>query len=387
MSLSSSLERARPRRSLRATQIPWGYGVNRVTAAAVDPDRLFVCWEITDGAIAKASAALWRDRDVRDAEMCLRVYDTTSRLFDGSNAHHHFDQRVQRGDCQWFFTIGRASSSAVVELGVRSVDGRFARIVRSKRVDFPRKRAASWRGPEWLTVRATGEVERSKPPTPPHEAPPLLHHESPRSGDPPWFTPIPLWVLRDVREVGVHRESWETVWQSSDGAGWLEPVSMTTWMSGPFSHPVEVEQPSSQSWQGGSTSYRVGGVTHVVDGPWHVVIRNLGAKHERTVLSRWEVARSWVVSGGRERSVGAPEQVVFGGSEHAWLAGSEMRLGGASERFWLGASETRFGGASERLYAGASQWMMLGASERRMLGASESRLGASERRLARTYSE
>jgi hypothetical protein len=32
-------------------QIPWGYGQDRVTAMVVDPERLYVYWEVTDEAI------------------------------------------------------------------------------------------------------------------------------------------------------------------------------------------------------------------------------------------------------------------------------------------------------------------------------------------------
>jgi hypothetical protein len=59
----------------------------------------------------------------------LRVYDITGRLFDGTNAHSYFDHRLERHDRQWFFTIGKPTSAACVELGLRSailahVDGR-----------------------------------------------------------------------------------------------------------------------------------------------------------------------------------------------------------------------------------------------------------------------
>jgi len=92
----------------------------------------------TDALIAYPSAAI-------NILACLvgRVYDTTNRLFDGSNARHDFDQRVERAHRQWFFTIGRLSSSAVVEIGMRSANGRFARIARPKRVDLPRKHPES----------------------------------------------------------------------------------------------------------------------------------------------------------------------------------------------------------------------------------------------------
>jgi hypothetical protein len=86
------------------TTIPWSYGYNRVTGMAVDPDRLFVYWEVTDDAIERARKDLGKAG--KDAWLNLRVYDTTDRIFDGTNAHSYFDHRVERSDRHWFFQIG-----------------------------------------------------------------------------------------------------------------------------------------------------------------------------------------------------------------------------------------------------------------------------------------
>ena len=89
----------------------------------------------------------------------LRVYDVTSRIFDGTNAHAYFDQPVSRTDRQWFFLIGKPTSTAIVEIGLKSQEGYFVRVARSGRADFPRVEAASGGGVEWLTVHAaTGPV-------------------------------------------------------------------------------------------------------------------------------------------------------------------------------------------------------------------------------------
>lgn len=378
--------------------IPWSYGVDRVTAAALDPDKLYVYWEVTDPAIEQARAALGPGGP--GAWLDLRVYDTTGRIFDGTNAHSYLDQRVERSDRQWFFRVGKPTSTAFVEIGMMSIEGFFARIARSSRVDFPRKEPAPWSDPEWMTVRAAGgpveHAGRGAPARPP----------SPGEGAPP-FVPIPLWVLRqspgDAR-IEAQGEGWERVeWHEIVGEGWFElqgraewtePATFTTWEAGPFSHPVEIEPPQREQWQGKSLAYTVGGVTYVVHGPWQVVIRNLGARQERAVLGRWEIHRSWPVGGGHELRApsragqdgvpapGASERLPLGASERWWLVGSELRLGGASEIWRVGASEVRLRGASERMFAGASQWRLGGASERRFAGASEKRLaGASERRL------
>ena len=45
-----------PADEVAPSNIPWGYGHDRVTAMVVDPERLFVYWEVTDDAVAAARA-------------------------------------------------------------------------------------------------------------------------------------------------------------------------------------------------------------------------------------------------------------------------------------------------------------------------------------------
>ncbi len=387
--------------------IPWSYGLDRVTAAAVDPEKLHVYWEVTDQAIEQARAGLGPGGP--DAWLSLRVYDTSGLIFDGTNAHGYFDHAVDRSDRQWFFAVGKPSSTAFVEVGMKSPEGFFVKIARSGRVDFPRAEPAPFSDPEWMTVLATtGEARREGTGAPSRRAPAPL---AVPNGEPPTpFTPIPLWVLREPAtdrdgrarvllehgEYGGERVEWLEVagegWYEREGhLEWQGPLTVTTWQAGPFAYPVEIDPPLRQEWQGRSFAYKVGDVTHVVHGPWQVVIRNLGAHEARAELGRWEVYRSWVAeSGGEVRVVarpghasmvkGASELIPLGASERRWLGASELRLGGASELLFAGASQLVLAGASERRFLGASELRMRGASERRLGGASE-RVGASERRL------
>jgi hypothetical protein len=376
-------------------EIPWGYGRDRVTAMAVDPDRLFAYWEVLDESMARARAQLGPAGT--DAWLSLRIYDTTGRLFDGTNAHSYFDHRVERSDRQYFFHIGKPTSEAFVEIGLKSAEGYFAKIARSGRLEFPRREPAPWSDPEWLTVRiATGHVERAGSRTPARST------GAGASGPAPSFEAAPTWALRRVpwedvarsgpEEGGEQRIEWEELLTDGTFEGhrsfaWEGPATITSWEAGPFTYPVEVPEPVRESFVGKTRVYRVGGRTHVVYGPWQVVIRGMGGHQGRAVVSRWEVYRSWVSNvGGEVRGTvvggahaGASERLTIGASERRWIGGSEVRFGGASEIYYLGASEVRFAGASETLFAGASQWMLKGASEWQYLGASEIRLrGASE---------
>ncbi len=368
--------------------IPWSYGRDRVRALPVDPERLYVYWEVTDEGRERARQKL--GAGASSAWLNLRVYDTTGRLFDGTNAHSYFDHRVESGPRQWFFEIGKAGSEAFVEIGMKSHEGYFARIARSGRVVFPRRSPAPYREPQWLTVRAgleepaiakkgIGQAFESAPPRSAEVPPrPLLRvppEESPRIAGPVrGVEPHPIAVeLREEREV-------ERRWEA--------PMTMRVWEAGPFTQAVGVPEPVSETYGGELSTFEVDGRTHVVFGPWQVVVRGLGAFEERRVLSRWMIYRSWAVERGRETWLeGTPERMVgssalLGGSERRFRGASELRLGGASELLYRGASERRLGGGSERIYGGASERLFRGASERKYVAASEKLLrGGSERRL------
>jgi uncharacterized protein len=412
----------------RADHIPWGYGQDRITILPIDPRRLYAYWEVRDESIAAARQALGKGG--RDAWLNLRVYDITGRIFDGTNAHGYFDQKVDRDTRQWFFDINKPSSTHCVEVGMKSYEGYFVKIGRSGRVDFPR--AEPW-GPgpvEWLSVHeVTGEVGVPVPgasPAPAHSPAPAAaaaHTGPPATATgahaPGAWAEGEYWVVSDTpafREWAL-LSGWEshdflrTEWIGGHGRlewfakgqrfEWVGPVVKTSWEAGPFPMPVEAPGIVEERHEGPVLVQKIGERTRVIYGPWEVVIRGIGGHAEGRVLARWEVRKSWVSDVGFEveggtvrwralapaegaaRLPGASEALLAGASERRWLAGSEVRLAGASEVFRVGASEFRYLGASETLYAGASERRFRGASERRLRGASE-RLarGASERLYA-----
>ena len=413
--------------SLTPRQIPWGYNRDRVTAIAVDPIQLFVYWELRDETLEQGRRQLGPAG--ADAALVVRVFDTSGRIFDGTNAHSSFDQDVHRNDRQWFCTVGKPASSAHVELGLRAWDGRFVRLGRSGRVDFPRNSPAPTHQTEWMRVvpqsGAIASRETPDVPPPPPGAPPAAAPGGDAAGGEAVAVGGPQVLLHDRYELvestplfeQALAESWEIheheVQRFESDSGWqVDPndpsasyrmISLrweefgintsrwetgpveTSWQAGPFSYPTTVIAPAVERHEGPRMVYRSGGQVRVLHGPWQVVIRGINAHSERRVLARWEVHRSWVSVAAR---ADAPEgalpsgSLTPGGASERMLSASELRLHGSSELFYLGASERRLGGASESRFLGASQALMRGASERRLAGASELRLGgASERRL------
>jgi hypothetical protein len=391
--------------------IPWGYGQDRVTAMIVDPDRLFVYWEVTDDALARGRKELGKGG--AGAWLNLRVYDVTGRLFDGTNAHSYFDHKIERGDRQWFFDINKPTSSACVEIGLRSSEGFFVKLARSGRVEFPRREPVGGGHTEWLTVTNAGGPNGSMNGPMPGALPGTAAAPSARAvGSPGWDDgavqaaaphgagdggELEAVLIGGAEHQTERRWEWREgehgAWQTELAAiSWTEPVIRSTWEAGPFTYPVESPVfTEERQVSGGQLSYRTeNGRVQITYGPWQVVIRGLGARAERRVLATWQVTHSWstLISSEstptqwKQLAPGSSEWVALGGSERHWLMGSELRLLGASEKQFVGASEYRFRGASERLAAGASEYLYRGASERLLGGASEQLTrGASERIL------
>ncbi len=360
--------------------IPWSYGRDRVRALPVDPDRLYVYWEVTDEARERVREKL--GAGASGAWLNLRIYDTTGRLFDGTNAHSYFDHRVENGSRQWFFDVGKAGSEAFVEVGMRSPEGGFARIARSGRVIFPRRSPAPYREPQWLTVRASAE-----PPRVVESAEPVVSSDARRS---PRFVEVPAQGTDPASPKSTARvepparpeESVDEVRREREiQTRWEAPVEVRVWEEGPDMLAVNAPAPVWETYPGEVTSFEVDGRTHLVFGPWQVVVRGLSAFEERRVVSRWTIHRSWAIeSGGQTALESIPRRMagssaLSGGSERRFRGASELRLSGASELLYRGASERRLGGASERVYAAASERLVRGASEKLVRGGSERRLG------------
>jgi hypothetical protein len=400
---------------LESSELPWGYGENRITAIVRDPDSAYLYWEITDGGIADARARLGPAG--ADGWCNLRVYDTTGRDFDGTNANDYFDIRVDRSDREYFLMIRRPTSTMHVEIGIKTGEGYFQPIARTGRADFPRSGPSADTSLEWLTVTSDyappaaspfrSRYRGPEPRLPPREGAGYVDvwraafapSDAAQAAHPqgPWSGATPRRFERSAHiERWWHLGEWRAEWRGglrfTVTEGSVEGFERTTWHEGPF--PLALLDPERVAYEllgEVPAILRAQGTRLTVYGPWRVVIRSFEREPQRRVLGTWSM--HWVVAttpmierwgftlerirlAGFER-----EHVVLGASEqHALLerGASEIWRLGASERLWMGASEQGVGGASETLMLGASQFGFAGASALVYAGASE-RMGASER--------
>jgi hypothetical protein len=400
---------------------PWSYGEDRITAMVRGPDSAYLYWELTDEGIASARSRLgpaglhgWCN---------LRVYDTTGRDFDGTNANDYFDIRVDRADREYYVATRRPGSSMHVEIGVKTHEGYFQPICRSGRAAFPRSDPSANTALEWMTMTSDDAPPCAEPYWSRYRGPaPALHsrgdfdvwraaHAPPvREGEPAHERIHHSGSHRAIWRAHVeHREHWWRLdeWRAEWRGGlrftrWVGTTgeqSTFAWREGPF--PVELfdaQRVAVELLGEAPVHMRAEGTTFVIYGPWRVVIRGFQAQPNRRVLATWSMRwvravtpmierwgqmlerrlvaayeRDHVVMGASERHVlrelGASEQWRLGASERMWLGASEWVAAGGSETLWLGASQLALAGASALLLRGASE--RLGASERMSMRASE----------------
>jgi hypothetical protein len=388
--------------AIDAGELPWAYGENRITAMVRDPDSAYLYWEITDEGIAGARNRLGPSG--QHGWCNLRVYDTTGREFDGTNANDYFDIRVERHDREYYLMIRRPSSSMHVEIGIKTHEGYFQPIARTGRANFPRSGPSPDTTLEWMTVTSSG--------APPCVAPYRSRYAGPEPQLPGregagyvdvWRAayapsgaagaetarhegaPSSSWTTFRTIERGAHVERW---WRLDEWrAEWRAGMRFFRWeLFDPQRIVVELlgEAPQHVVLEGGEM---------VAYGPWRISIHGFESGPGRRVLSTWSMhwvrastpmverwehvlerqvlseyeREHWIVGASEQQRVlerGASELWRLGGSERVWLGASEWFAAGGSETVWMGASELAMAGASAFLYRGASE--RLGASERWM---------------------
>ncbi len=111
---------------------PHGYDVNRVVILPVDPKFAFIYWEVRQDTIDSVRHAFG------GGKLTLRVYDVTNIEFNGYNAHEWWDMEVHHRMGTWYLRHHKSDRNLMVDIGIKSHDGNFHAISRSRAIYFPR---------------------------------------------------------------------------------------------------------------------------------------------------------------------------------------------------------------------------------------------------------
>lgn len=124
-------------------ELPVSYGKDKLVLQVRDTHWLHAYWEIIPGTWEHFKVEL-KD-DFYKARRVLRVYDVSSIIFNGSNAHRFFDIDINEYANSWYIDTGGPGRSWCVDYGLILPNGKFVTILRSNTVTTPLD------GPSWIT--------------------------------------------------------------------------------------------------------------------------------------------------------------------------------------------------------------------------------------------
>ena len=152
------------------TTFPDRYGETYLVLMDVEPHTLLAYWEIDEIALERAQ----RDLAVR-GETVVRVHDVTQIIFDGGNAHGHFDITVDAHVHNFYIYPSDDGRCFIADIGLRGADGKFVVLARSNCVQMPRAGRATDGQEKWMEVEGDPRQRQLLPRQAPVPLPPPTH--------------------------------------------------------------------------------------------------------------------------------------------------------------------------------------------------------------------
>ncbi|WP_456278283.1 DUF4912 domain-containing protein [Bacillus sp. AK128] len=118
-------------------QLPFAsYNLDTMCLMVKDYSSLYVYWELSD--VKKKFLEHICQLSWSDLPKLIKVYDVTSLLFNGSNAHRECEIPIPEMTNNWFITDLEPNRTYLTEFGIKRENGSFFSILRSNPIDTPR---------------------------------------------------------------------------------------------------------------------------------------------------------------------------------------------------------------------------------------------------------
>lgn len=101
----------------------------------IDPFHAHTFWHVRYDEMEAARRSLGQEGE--HAALLLRFYDVTLIDFDGFNAHYSFDVAVHSLRSNYYVDFWESGRAYIVDIGLRTHDGRFVTLARSNHVELP----------------------------------------------------------------------------------------------------------------------------------------------------------------------------------------------------------------------------------------------------------
>ncbi|AJC73355.1 hypothetical protein AJ81_03040 [Pseudothermotoga hypogea DSM 11164 = NBRC 106472] len=152
-------EKASPPQEIRENGLPQSYGSDRLVLLSVNPNLVYVYWDLSSETLSKLSA---------QKEVLLRLYDVTYIVFDGTNAHRIFEAGVHLSMTRnYYFHVPMANADYLAELGFKA-EGKFVPVLRSNVARTPSNTPSTSVRQRWI-IKGKRTVKIGEPPLKPVE--------------------------------------------------------------------------------------------------------------------------------------------------------------------------------------------------------------------------
>jgi len=152
-------EKASPPQEDRENGLPQSYGSDRLVLLSVNPNLVYVYWDLSSETLSKLSV---------QKEVLLRLYDVTYIVFDGTNAHRIFEAGVHLSMTRnYYFHVPMANADYLAELGFKA-EGKFVPVLRSNVVRTPSNTPSTSVRQRWI-IKGKRTVKIGEPPLKPVE--------------------------------------------------------------------------------------------------------------------------------------------------------------------------------------------------------------------------
>jgi len=136
---------------LETGDLPYCYDINRIVVLPVDPTFAFIYWEVREDTLNSML-----DQFGYNSKLTIRIYDVTNVEFNGLNANEWWDVEAFNRIGNWYLRHYKGDRNLVVDIGLKSADGLFHVIHRSKAIYFPRDRMVAPGKIFWMLVDEFG---------------------------------------------------------------------------------------------------------------------------------------------------------------------------------------------------------------------------------------
>ncbi len=119
-------------------RLPGAFASDMVVLTPVRPRLVYIRWHVSDRGVSELSHA--RGAAFKGAQLAVRIYDVTDVVFDGFNAHRHFDITAATLTGSTYWPVPKADRTWLAEVGFRLTNGVFSAVARAEEVAPDRDR-------------------------------------------------------------------------------------------------------------------------------------------------------------------------------------------------------------------------------------------------------